>query len=100
MSLVDGPLCREDGVLPAEIQRVLSSRPPPPASLALTPITLLVSEACVSEEGIRIHVEMPDPPPPRLLPPAGNQDTDASTLLAQRRSSPSAPRHLTTPPLA
>lgn len=91
-------------MLPAETQRVPSSRPPLPASLALTPITLLVSEACVSEEGIRIHAEMPDPPPPRLLPPAGpkagNQDTDASTLLAQRCSSPSTPRHLTTPPLA
>lgn len=47
----------------------------------------LVSEACVSKEGIHIHREMLDLPPPQLLPPpgqeAGNQDTDASTLLAQ-----------------
>ena len=70
----------------------------------------LVSEACVSEEGIHIHMEMPGLPPPRLLPPpgpeAGNQDTDASTLLAQGtpllpeprgisrlRRSPKAPLH-------
>lgn len=54
--------------------------------LPLTPITLLVSEAHMSKEDIHIHAEMLDLPPPQLLPPsgleAGNEDTDASVVLA------------------
>jgi len=85
---------------PSRTQGVRTSRPPMPAPLPLSPATLLVSEARVSEEGI--CTEMPDLLPPQLLPPpgleAGNQDTSASTLLAQG-TPPSTLRHLTTPPL-
>lgn len=65
-----------------------------PAPLPLTPITLLVSEAHMSEEDI--HMEMLDLPPPRLLPPsgleAGNEDTDTSALLAEGTPLLPAPR--------
>lgn len=59
------------------------------------PVTLLVSEDCVSEEGIHIHADLP---PPRPLPPAGpkagNQDTDASPLLARGTPLLPAPRSI------
>lgn len=83
-------------MLPAETRRVPSSQPPLPAPLPLTPMMLLSSAALVSKESIHIHAEVPDLPPPCLLPPpaleTGNQDTDASTLVAQGTPLPPVPR--------